>query len=653
MLEEMAQDERLTDDDQESAAALIAQSQNPININTATREELSQLFFLTDAQINAILYRRKFVGNLVTPQELMLTGEFNMTDARRISYFITFGDAEPRSGAVIKGNVVARTQRTFPKQKGYKAKNDSTEAAYIGSPYRLLLRASFDIGNSLSIGFVGENDPGEAMFSHGTSLTDFTSAYLQYTPKKSILRQALLGHFHAQYGQGLGLWTGFSADASAMVGSIEKRPRGIVSTLSASEYGYLRGVAVALGRDKLRVDAFASHTDGDISTDTDENGNTYGVTIQTSGYHRTQTERSRRNNLQQILTGAYVSTSLTQWRAGVGYNMWHTSIPLGNDPDEYYRKFYPTGSYQHTVHADYKYYSQKIVAYGEVAWQSAGTFAGMQGIDIPLGGGNNFTFAYRKFGKKYSVNNQSPFSRTSKPGGETGFYAAVQLAPLRHFTLSANVNVYYNDWLKYLKYAPTDGYKCRMTMQYTPSSKSSLTFKVRHEEFEAADEDNSKQLADVRKTSARLQYTHYVSDHLRLTSAVEKSWYGQVDYATSDGFLISQEFKFNFDRPSINATLLLVHFDTDDYDSRIYAYLPDVLYAMSIPSYYYRGVAAVGNVKYSPCRGINIWLWANYIKYYDRTTISSGNSLIDASHKIDVKLQVQVKLWKIVRKRTV
>ena len=650
MLEEMVLDERLTEDDEEAAAALIAQSQNPINVNTASREELLQLFFLTENQIDAILKRREFAGELLTPQELMLTGEFASYEVERLSYFITFNEAERQRGTAIKGNVIGRVQRTFPKQQGYKAKTDTTDAAYIGSPYRVLLRAAFDVGSCWSAGFVAENDPGEAMFSHGTSLTDFVSAYLQYKPKEGFLRSALVGHYHAQYGQGLGLWTGFSADASSMVGSIEKRARGIVATLSASEYGYLRGAAVALGRDKLRLDAFFSHVDGDISTDTDDDGNTYGVTVQSSGYHRTNTERARRNNLQQILTGTYVSTSLRMLRAGVGYNMWHTSIPLGNDATTLYRKYYPTGSYHHTVHADYKFYSSKIIAYGEVAWQSAGAFAGMQGIDVPLGGGNNISMAFRKFGKKYSVNNQSPFSRTSNPGGETGFYAAVQLAPFRHFTLMANVNVYDNEWLKYLKYAPTDGYKCRMTMQYHPSTKSVFAFKLRHEEYEAADEDNSKQTADIRKTSARLQYTHNVSSRLRLATSVERSWYGQVDASTSDGFWISQEFKMNFERPDIDATLLVAHFDTDDYNSRIYAYMPDVLYAMSIPSYYYRGIVAVGNMKYSPCRGINIWLWANYMKYYNRSTISSGNSLIDASHKIDVKLQVQIKLYKFIRR---
>ena len=47
---------------------------------------------------------------------------------------------------------------------------------------------------------------------------------------------------------------------------------------------------------------------------------------------------------------------------------------------------------------------------------------------------------------------------------------------------------------------------------------------------------------------------------------------------------------FSFRKSGFSASMAVAVFETDDYDTRIYAYEPDLLYHFSLPSYYGRGI---------------------------------------------------------------
>lgn len=645
MLEEMAQDGTLTEDVQEQAATLVDIVENPIDINTATRADLQKLFFLSDYKIDNLLRHREIVDQIVTPQELMLVDGISEIEAQRLSKFIVINPVETASTSrSASANVVARWGRVFPDAKGFIPANDSTPAKYLGSPNKMLVRAQFNYGKEWQAGFVAESDAGEPMFSHGISTADFLSGHVSYTRNSGILRQAIVGHYMAQYGQGLGMWSGFAANMSSVQTSIGRRPSGLRPSMSASESGYLRGVAASLKVGGINIDVFGSHTDNDVSliTQNDTAEQQLAQSIQTDGYHRTESELKGRNNFQSMLGGAYLSKPFRHIVVGAGYNMWHASVPLGNSGDMY-KYFFPKDEKRiHTLHADYRLYLQPLVAYAEVAWQSLDAFALTQGIDVPLGNGNDFTLAYRRFGKRYYAINQSPYSRSSQPSGESGVYAALALTPFDKVSVLANVDVYKNEWLKYQKPFPSDGYKCRVNVTYALRRNAQLTARIRHDDYEQSASGNKTLRERYRNTSYKAQWSFEPSYALSLRSAVEYVHCRSGNNRASNGALISQEVKYSAER--IQVALMLVHFDTDDYNSRVYAYRPDVLYSMSVPSYSNNGVSATLNMKATLCDGVNLWLWGNYLKYYDRDTVGSGYNEIDRPHRFEAKVQLQVKL---------
>lgn len=647
----MATDGTLDENVQEDAANLIALAESPINLNTASENELKQLFFLSERQIKNIINRRNLVGAFATIHELQTIRGLRKTDIQRLEPFIIIEPIEQEErNKSLTNTFVARIQRAWPKAKGYYAKNDTTAAPFVGSPYKILIRDEVTYAKQWRAGFVAEKDPGEPVFAHGITATDFTSAFAQYTNSETVIRKAVVGHYTIQYGQGLGLWTGFSRDASTVQTSICRMANSFNGTLSASESGYMRGVAVKLGKGIHNLDLFASHTDGDVSTTEDSDSIKLAQTIQTDGYHRTLNEISGRHNIEQITYGGYLDLSFRRVRAGIGGNHWHSSLPLARSTD-LYKRFYPTGKNLTTLHADYKWFATSMLVYGEVAWQSSNTIAATQGIDIALGGGNTFSLAYRHFGKKYYVVNQNPYSKAGKPGGENGIYAALALAPIKHLTLLANVNIFNNAWLTYQKPAPTKGYKSRITATYTINRNNTLTLRFRYDEYDDKAPESRNEIAKTRRNALRFQWTGSPTANLKLRSSAERVRYAQEGCASSVGFWIGQEVTYTIDNPKIGISAIVGHFDTDTYDSRIYPTISDVPYSMTLTSLAGNGIIAAGKISWRIVKGIDAWLWCNHTKYYDRDKISSGTSQIDATHKFEAKAQIRIKLSKFFANR--
>ncbi len=345
ILEEMSADGTLTEDFEDEAAELVALSANKIDLNTASDEQISKIFFLTEKQKEILLSRRERFGPYRSEVELITLPYFSQTDVERLLHFATVkkSNAEPQKATTAQIGIVARVERTYPTMRGFRATTDTTNAPFLGDKYKKLLRINGSWGEQLQGGLVAESDAGEPMFSDGISTTDFLSGFLLYKPHKKFVRKIILGHYSAQFGQGLGMWTGFASDLSAMQASTMRSAMGLNGNMSASESDYLRGVAVAMGNARITADLFISLTDGDASLTTiadSISAEYFASSIQTNGYHRTTSELSKRNNFEQRLMGAYLKHTWKNLNVAIGFNQWHGSIPIGNK-GELYKIYYP------------------------------------------------------------------------------------------------------------------------------------------------------------------------------------------------------------------------------------------------------------------------------------------------------------------------
>jgi hypothetical protein len=86
--------------------------------------------------------------------------------------------------------------------------------------------------------------------------------------------------------------------------------------------------------------------------------------------------------------------------------------------------------------------------------------------------------------------------------------------------------------------------------------------------------------------------------------------------------------------------LRLQYFETNGYNSRIYAYESDVLYSFSVPGFFDKGYRYYVNVNYDLSKHVTVWCrWAQTL-YTEKDTVGSGLDEIGGNRKTEVKVQM-------------
>jgi hypothetical protein len=82
----------------------------------------------------------------------------------------------------------------------------------------------------------------------------------------------------------------------------------------------------------------------------------------------------------------------------------------------------------------------------------------------------------------------------------------------------------------------------------------------------------------------------------------------------------------------------LQYFESDSYNSRLYAYESDVLYYYAVPAFYDKGIKYYLNIKYTILKKTSLWIkWAQYI-YNNTTAIGSGLDEIAGNKKSEIRI---------------
>jgi len=141
-------------------------AKHPININTAESDELKQLHFISDLQINQLLRYRKWLGPLVSLYELQAVPAWDVATIKKILPYITVGATSGNPKSFLhrfsggEHQLMLRVSQVLEKSAGYTDTNSATH--YVGSPQHLLFRYRYSYKNLLQAGILGDKDAGEA-----------------------------------------------------------------------------------------------------------------------------------------------------------------------------------------------------------------------------------------------------------------------------------------------------------------------------------------------------------------------------------------------------------------------------------------------------------------------------------------------------------
>ncbi len=117
-------------------------------------------------------------------------------------------------------------------------------------------------------------------------------------------------------------------------------------------------------------------------------------------------------------------------------------------------------------------------------------------------------------------------------------------------------------------------------------------------------------------------------------------WFDKKGEAAEQGFLMYADVLYKPVMKRYSGNVRLQYFETDGYNSRLYAYENDVLYYFSIPLFYGKGYRYYINLNYDLSKRLSFWVkWSQYI-YKDQSTVGSGLDQITGSQKTEVRLQL-------------
>jgi hypothetical protein len=329
-------------------------------------------------------------------------------------------------------------------------------------------------------------------------------------------------------------------------------------------------------------------------------------------------------------------------RGGVNAVYHNLSSPLQR-ADDLYNAYRFQGTSLLNVSADYTYLYRNFHFFGETAISDNGAIATVNGLLIGVHRRADFAILARWLPRDYHNLGATPFAETSSGDNEHGMYFGFEVRPTIQWTLSAYADVWRHPWLRFNVDAPSHGQEQLIRLTYRKKRTFEFYTQYRHELKEKNLTGNDApfdRLVEQRKHLARIHFSYKVAPAIELRSRIEGVHYQEHTLPAEQGFVLLQDVLYKPIGSPLSFTTRVALFDTDSFNSAIYAYENDLVNQFYIPAYAYRGVRYYLNLRYRGIRKLSIEFRVAQTRYTDRDEIGSGNDLISGNTKTDVKAQI-------------
>ena len=655
-----------TDDDMalhDSYELLEQLAAHPIDINHATRDDLEQLPFLSAQQIMDIqeyLYR---YGPMRSLGELRMIRSLDYQQIRLLPFFLYINTEEDStlshqpssishqpspsltshpSPLTPKSSLSATLRVPFYRRKG-------DRNGYLGYPYRHTLRyeltAGRPSGRQWRVGLVGAQDAGEPFFANGNKWGYDVYSYYAQLRNMGRLDNLVVGKYRLSAGMGLVLGQSFQLGKLATLQSGGRSVSTLRPHTSRSVADYLQGAAatVTLLRGsrrqadvpELHLTAFASYRPLDATLNSDS----AAQTIVTNGYHRTPTEMAKKSNTHQTAAGAHVAFHCGALRLGATtvYTQLDRSLEPLRLQGAVYRRYFAHGQHFFNTSVDYAYTHHRFALSGEAAVDAHGHLATVNTASLRATDRLTLMLLQRFYSYRYATLHGHGFGQGgSRVQNESGVYLGATWNPVRHLQLQGYADYAHHPWAQYQVALPSDDIDLLLQ---TIWRRSHWTLTARHQS-RLRKKDNEEKTALIRNNDhrERLAVT-WQSGPWALKTQADVTHH--VTTGTEGGWLVSQQASYS--NSWLTLCAMAAWFDTDSYQSRIYAYERQLQHEISFPTYYGEGIRLAMMARADITQKLRLSARLGYTDYFDRTSIGSGLQLIPHSHQTDLDVQLR---WK-------
>ncbi len=601
---------------------------HPVRIATASERELLEIPLLSAADAALIVARRNAGAPVGSADELAaLIGADN---AGRVAPYLSFAPPEPRrrvpagaagqsagAGQAVSGSLSGRYYRELPPRKGI-------ETGKYAGPNRALYDRVEVSGPDWGVSLLQESDIGEP------DAGDFRS-FSVHAERLGPVSRAVAGNYRVGFGQGLLLGQGryFSKGTDAVDGVLTYASSLRPYTSSAEE-SFMQGGAAAIAAGPFEMTGFVSRGRLDATV-------TDGVATSTSatGYHRTAAEQARKDALGLDAEGLHL-----RWRyqadgldAQVGGTVmtYRYGMPVswlaGADAARQARSL------------DAGMVWRSVQGFGEIAFSEApDAMSWIFGLQAQIAPGVTGVVSVRQYGRAYFSPFAGAFAERGTDGSdEEGYYLGISAKISRSLQVGASYDIFRFPELDSSLPLPSTGHDARLYVTWKPAPGLEWNGLYQHRQRESSEsgtEDGGwmQYAVPVLKTTNRVQLglDAKASRVVLFTTKGEYRSVGQGGATTGGeqvehGWLWFGQTRATFG--SLSAVTRVTCFDTDSYDSAVYAYEPDLPSVYSLGMYYGNGQALFVMLDWRPMGNLHLAGKYEIVWYGDRNTVGSGNDL--------------------------
>lgn len=635
--------------------------ENPLDLNRAKKEDLEKLIVLNETQINNLLKHIETNGKLIVLEELQSIDGFDLTTIEKIIPYVKINteivNTKFSINEVIKNGQNQLFIRHFQKNSGIDSLYQSTNTTsnYLGDKNSLFARYRFNYGNDISLGFTAEKDPGEQFFKGSQSKGfDFYSAHL-FIKNAGKLKTLALGDYQAQFGQGLCFYSGFGFGKSSNIMNIKRNANVIKPYTSVDENRFLRGAAATFGFKSIELTTFFSRKKIDANINSYEDSVNYideklpqetdfVSAFEQTGLHRTQLENNRRKTLSEKIYGTHIAYKKRNFNFGGTFSSTQYGIILNRDLTPY-NQFEFNGSENNNLGIDHQFLVGNYNFFGEISRSKNGSLAINNGVLISLDRKLLFVMHYRNYSRGYQSLYANAISENLKPANEKGIYLGINAGPFKKITITAYFDRFNFTWLKYQVNGSSHGKDALIQINYTPSKKIDMYGRIRLRDKlknTTEDIDEIDYLISNNQLNFRYNISFEISPSIKLRNRVELVTYNLENKEKENGYLIFQDVIYNSLKHPFSFAFRYALFDTDSYNSRIYAFENDVASSFTIPSYYYRGNRTYITLKYKPNKKTELGIRCSKSTFDNQKENKSyvGNEIQNLSSDFKIQLKL-------------
>jgi len=631
---------------------LLFRFTDPLDLNSATPEEIRSLHLFSEEQITEITEYRGQTGSFLSVLELQGLTSFDIPFLKKVVPYICVRRGEDlgwknlpdrirnAEGAYLiyrtDGNLVNRFTGYDP---------SSSVVVLPGSPWSGSYRFRVAHSRDFSFGWNAEKDRGEKFLWNPRSKWfgfDFHSFHMQFQEKPGF-KNLLFGDYTASFGQGLVLGGGFGVGkGSETITTIRRAGSGFRPYGSLSESGFFRGTAatIPLGGNWIsHLMLSKNFLDGRIRQTSDSTP--YVRSLISGGYHRSIEEIATRKAWSETTLAMVIQRQMQSMDAGVIMLQQKFSVPW-IPANNLYNRFQFRGDRNRVYAMFLNTRYRNLTWFSEFAMSlpSSGT-AWISGLLASLSSNLDVSVLARNYSPDYHSFYGSAFSENTATVNEQGIYLGWKYRNGRKIQVTGYSDFFIFPYMKFRIYKPSEGQEHMIRIARNFSRKNLITFQYRF-----VQKEQNKQPArsffyetePVERHLVSMQIDYSIGDFVSgrtkwmSTQTTRRSQSATGAMLLQDLFLKHGKFSFSL-RYSI--------FGANDYEARLYAYERDVWLSYSFPSWYGYGERMYALCHYQAGERLSLWLKWSAVKYADRTPTVNGIDERPENFRSDLRVQVR------------